>query len=92
MPDPKRRRIAKNENLEVIKFGIRIDAVCEYCGGPAGWDTFRTYRNRVEYNLSGNCQLCQDSISVDPGKIPSNLLKKPRKGAGFKSGGWKRVL
>lgn len=84
-----RRRIPKHEALEVVKFGIKIDSYCEYCGLPAGWDTFKTHRNRIEYNLSGHCQTCQDSIiDGSPGIIPSHWLpKKARRAAGFKTFG-----
>lgn len=57
-----RRRIPKHEGLEVVKFGIKINAICEYCGSPAGWDTFRSTQNRREYNFSGYCQKCQDEV------------------------------
>jgi len=89
-PEPlPRRRIAKNENLILIKNGIRIDAICEYCHGSAGWDTFRSQLNVVEYNLTGYCQACQDEVPGDlSGRVPKNLRSlNSKKVSGFKSGG-----
>jgi hypothetical protein len=85
-----RRRIPKHEGLEVVRFGIRINEYCEYCGSPAGWDTFKTNQNRIEYNLSGHCQRCQDDIGgSNPGVIPFHGARVKRV-SGFKSAGRER--
>lgn len=59
-----RRRIPKYEGMEVVKFGIRIDTYCDFCGSPAGWDTFKLPTNRKEFNTSGMCQICQDEVKT----------------------------
>lgn len=58
------RRIPKHEGLEIVRFGVRIDAHCEYCGSPSGWDTFKTQANLKEFNISGYCQKCQDEVKT----------------------------
>jgi len=75
-------RIPKNEDLEVVKFGIRVDAVCDYCGGASGWNSFKSSANRREYNLSGFCQACQDQIGGTPGLIKTRVPQPL--GRGFK--------
>ena len=55
-------RIPKNENFCLVKFGMRIDSICEYCGCRAGWDTFKSAESRKEFNTSGLCQKCQDEM------------------------------
>jgi len=86
-----RRRIAKNEELITVKNGIPINAVCEYCEGPAGWDTFRSAENMLEFNLSGYCQSCQDAVPGGGGKnkVPKSVFfrSKTKKASGFKSSG-----
>lgn len=78
----------KNESLEPVKFGVSIDAICEYCGRPAGWNTFKSQQNIREYNISGYCQFCQDEVPGEkkPGIMPG-MAKPTKKVSGFKSGG-----
>jgi len=75
----------------VSKLGILINSVCEYCGSPAGWDTFRSLDNMKEFNLSGACQSCQDETPGEKGKVPSSIFTKTKKIVGFKSSCRKRI-
>ncbi len=43
------------EAMENIK-----DGKCAVCGGPVG--KFRDGRSRMEYDISGMCQACQDEV------------------------------